>query len=455
VEFEPVVIQNASHHSFLLAMKPIAILLLVGVSTTGICVGQVRMDTVQWLTESSFDLQTSNPDAKIEGVPFEKIFADVKMVMVGEATHGTKEFAEMKDRLFRYLVENMGFRYFFVEADFTAGLAVDRYICGEGGDPVDVLKGLRFYHIVNKEGLALITWMKSFNETKGAGDKIRFFGMDCTISADALAELKDYFRRVDTEFYDVVKAMNVRNHRPDLPKLYRMESLSRDTIQLFQARLATYKTRYVDASSEMDYKIAVRFGEALSQSFEISQAEATYAKREEFMAANVEWVLNEIEPGPKKAFLWAHNDHVMYGNIMEGSGKLVGSSLGTHIKNSLDGKVYSVGQYFNYGSFVANEIKKDSTIKRVWHVDENPDNRFLYLMSRTNMDALFMDFHSIHNTKLVSWLRDNRVSGYDVGGAYYPTNPSYNSSAYPLLKCFDGLIFVNCTHGITLELPRD
>ena len=85
-------------------------------------------------------------------------------------------------------------------------------------------------------------------------------------------------------------------------------------------------------------------------------------------------------------------------------------------------------------------------------MDEVPGNRFLYLLSRTNMEALFMDFHSFQNKNVVSWLRDNRVTGYSVGGAYYPEHPSYNSRTYPLLECFDGLIFVNDTHEITLDL---
>jgi len=433
-------------------MKKISFLLLVVLTTSETGVAQPGQDTVQWLTESSFDLRTTNPDLKIEDIPFDRILGDVEMVLVGEATHGTKEFAEIKHRLFRYLVENLGFRYFFIEADFTAGLAVDQYICGDRGDPVDVLKGLRYYHVVNKEGLALITWMKSFNETKNVNEKIRFFGIDCTISDNALTQLKDYFRGVDSVFYRAMKGMKLRNHRPDVPKLYRILTLSRDTIEILRNRLTTNKTRYIDASSQIDYRIALRLAEVLSQAFEISQSDDPYSKREELMAANVDWVLNEIDSGPEKSFLWAHNDHVKYGDITDRSGKLVGRSLGKNIKNNLNGKVYSIGLHFNHGSFIANEIRQDTIIKKVWKVDEIPERRFLYLLSKTNMDALFMDFHSFPNKNVVSWLRDNRVRAYSVGGAYYPGYSTYNSRSYSLLDCFDGLIFINYTHEITLDL---
>ena len=129
------------------------------------------------------------------------------------------------------------------------------------------------------------------------------------------------------------------------------------------------------------------------------------------MAANVDWVLNEIETQPAKAFVWAHNAHVMYGDITERSGKLVGRSLGKHIRNNLNGKVYSIGLHFNKGSFIANEIKRDTIVKRVWKVDEVPGNRFLYLLSRTNMEALFMDFYCFQNKNVVSLISDNRIKG--------------------------------------------
>jgi len=63
--------------------------------------GQQQNDTIQWLKVSAFDLGNTDPDVPITGIPFEKILASVDLVLAGEATHGTKEFAQMKHRLFR------------------------------------------------------------------------------------------------------------------------------------------------------------------------------------------------------------------------------------------------------------------------------------------------------------------------------------------------------------------
>ena len=434
-------------------MKKVSILLVTLMSTsTGLA--QQQMDTIQWLTESSFDLQTTNPDLKITGIPFERILKNMELVLVGEATHGTKEFAEIKHRLFRYLVEELGFRYFFVEADFGAGLTVDQYICGEGGDPVEVLKGLRFFHIVNKEGLALIKWMKVYNQTKIPADKIRFFGIDCQSSEGAFTRLTSYFERVDSVFYKQMYEIKLKNRRSPgqargLGRKYDLLTLSLDTISILKNRLIDNEAVYKNASSDMEYKIALRLTEALVQSSKIFEGNYDYKIREEAMAANVAWALSEIDSQPKKAFLWAHNDHVMYSELTETNTGRTTSTLGRLLKNKLNENVYSIGVEFNHGSFIANEVKLDTIVKRLWTVSKAPENTFPFLLSRTHLKVLFMDFHSIKNQNMATWLRQGLVRGHNIAALYFPDE---RFRPFRLTDQFDGLIFINETHEITLDL---
>jgi erythromycin esterase-like protein len=203
----------------------------------------------------------------------------------------------------------------------------------------------------------------------------------------------------------------------------------------------------------MGYKIALRLVEVLSYALEIDQSDDGYSKRDQCMAANVEWVLNEIDASPEKAFLWAHNAHVMYSDMIEaGTDKLVGTSLGKILKSKLKENIYSLALDFNKGSFIANEVKPDTIVKRVWTLDEAPQNTFPYLLSKTGMKVLFMDFNSCKNENLVGWLKHNKVSGHSIGGAYYPAYPAWQFPSYVLPERCDGLIFINDTHEITLDL---
>ena len=56
------------------------------------------------------------------------ILKDKKIIAMGEATHGTKEFFQMKHRMFEFLVEKMGYRLFAIEGNFGDAQVVNDYI---------------------------------------------------------------------------------------------------------------------------------------------------------------------------------------------------------------------------------------------------------------------------------------------------------------------------------------
>ena len=67
---------------------------------------------------------------------------EARVVGLGEATHGTREFFRLKHRVFQYLVERAGFRTFAIEAVFEPAIRIDRYIKGGEGDVEALVNGL-------------------------------------------------------------------------------------------------------------------------------------------------------------------------------------------------------------------------------------------------------------------------------------------------------------------------
>ena len=68
-----------------------------------------------------------------ELISLQKFFKEKKVVGMGEATHGTKEFFNMKAKMFKFLVLNCGYKIFSIEATFGGALKVNRYVLfGEG-----------------------------------------------------------------------------------------------------------------------------------------------------------------------------------------------------------------------------------------------------------------------------------------------------------------------------------
>jgi len=68
--------------------------------------------------------------------------SDCKIVGLGEATHGTKEFFQLKHRIFRYLVENHGFKIFAFECDMGESYYVDNFVTIGEGDIDYIMKNI-------------------------------------------------------------------------------------------------------------------------------------------------------------------------------------------------------------------------------------------------------------------------------------------------------------------------
>lgn len=88
----------------------------------------------------------------VEGVEFKDeivIPSDKRIIALGEATHGNKEFQELKLSIFKKLVEENGVRAFAIEGDFGGCLEVNDYIHGGSGSTLRLLRrlALRFIRL--------------------------------------------------------------------------------------------------------------------------------------------------------------------------------------------------------------------------------------------------------------------------------------------------------------------
>ena len=103
---------------------------------------------------------------------------DVLVVGLGEASHGVKEYQEMKAKVFQALVAHNGCRTFVIEGDFGGALKVDDYIHGGEGTAKEAAAQIGFRIYRTEEMEAFIEWMRAYNETATEGADLHFYGMD-------------------------------------------------------------------------------------------------------------------------------------------------------------------------------------------------------------------------------------------------------------------------------------
>lgn len=138
----------------------------------------------QALQQCTNPLKTTDPTADFDDLaPLVETLDGATVVGLGEATHGTREFFRMKDRIVRYLVTEAGLRLFALESNFAETLAINDYVTTGTGDPLDALAGSYFWTWDTEEVLALIEWLRDFNEGRPADDQVKFYGIDMQYSA--------------------------------------------------------------------------------------------------------------------------------------------------------------------------------------------------------------------------------------------------------------------------------
>jgi erythromycin esterase-like protein len=103
--------------------------------------------------------------------------AEPLLLGLGEARHFVGELGEVRNEIFRHLVEHEGYRAFAIESDCLMGLVVDDYLTTGAGTLDDVMeRGFSHGFGASPANRELVRWMRAYNEEHD--EKLRFFGFD-------------------------------------------------------------------------------------------------------------------------------------------------------------------------------------------------------------------------------------------------------------------------------------
>jgi erythromycin esterase-like protein len=102
-----------------------------------------------------------------------------RLLGLGEPTHFVETFLDVRNAVFRHLVEHQGYRTIAIESDCLAGRMVDAYVADGTGSLDEVLRrgfSHRFGECAGNRDL--VAWMRDENRDRDPADRLRFFGFD-------------------------------------------------------------------------------------------------------------------------------------------------------------------------------------------------------------------------------------------------------------------------------------
>lgn len=166
-------------------MKSIVLIVLFGcISHLFILKGQdlsytKEQEIISWIQRHAFPIEKIGADVYITDLePMEQILTGVRVVGMGELSHGTGECYQFEHRLFDFLVKRMGFKAVAIEASTAACEPINEYVLYNKGTLTEALTGQGYSLWDTEEMSALIEWMRSYNQRVPNTQKVQFFGID-------------------------------------------------------------------------------------------------------------------------------------------------------------------------------------------------------------------------------------------------------------------------------------
>jgi erythromycin esterase len=279
--------------------------------------------TVDWVRDNTVPFLTDDPAASDDDLDsLLPMIGVARLVALGEGTHGTREFFRMKHRVFQFLVRQLGFTHFGIEASLPEALAVDHYVQTGVGDPAAVVGGMYFWTWSTEEVVDLVKWMRAWNAA-GSQPRVSFVGFDMQFPGTAIDSVVAFVSGVEPVLSDSVQnayacLLAYRNTPESSVVRYdAYRGLPLDAQNACRAHLAAVDSLFVlhagawsSSAGQQRTGLMQRLARLVSQWEDYARASgfASTASRDRSMAENVTWwVQREAGAG---MMLWAHNAHI-------------------------------------------------------------------------------------------------------------------------------------------------
>lgn len=387
-----------------------------------------------------------------------KDFSYIEIFGMGDATHGTKEFFNIKAETFKYLVSNHNYRTIGIEASYGKCNFINDYLLS-GTESIDsVMQHFDFWIWRTHEIKELILWIKSYNLNKKNIDKITFYGYDMQNFYSPLKYIDEYLRNdtsmtaadynkivhpvlKDTEYHIYI------NRKGKNPGFQDTLFSIHHSLQHWLSDNRCYLETIHPAKEFEKIRFCIEnFGQAVTM-WSRYDKEDDYRFRDSCMAYNI-LRIKKMEFSP--IFIWAHNSHI---GVISPDQKNEAPSMGYWLKEALGNRYYATGFVFNKGTFLA--IKEPGLYTRYFRknklyagVEEcflpaYKKNHLAILFAGTNQDSFFIDLISSGNPAF-----STQQLTYMTGAVFYPGKRWALRKMIPR-KQFDGLVYINKTTPAT------
>jgi protein-L-isoaspartate(D-aspartate) O-methyltransferase len=397
----------------------------------------------------------------IDDVDLDALLARIghsKIVLIGEATHGTSEFYRLRARISQELILKRGFKFIALEGDWPDVARFDHYVRHFQYKQSEWAAFARFpaWMWRNREVKSFVDWLRYHNAERGASKRVAMYGLDLYSLFTSIKVILGYLGEVDPE-----AALIARQRYGCLtpwetdPETYghaamakRFQTCEEEVAQMLEL-LLTNRLEYTARDGE-------RFLDALQNARLVNDAEryyralyrgsrATWNLRDNHMFETLKNLL-EFHGPDAKAIVWAHNSHV--GNAaateMASRGEY---NIGYLCREVFGNACYSIGFGTNTGK-VAAAADWDAPVEIKTVLPAQPRS-YEFLCHATNLPRFMLPLRSQEAPLARRALLPPRLERA-IGVIYRPeTEMASHYFQAVLPDQFDEYIWFDQTHAVT------
>jgi len=397
-------------------------------------------------------LENANLDPLLERI------GNARLVLIGEASHGTSEFYKMRSRITSELIAKKHFNLIAIEGDWPDAARIDHYVRHFDYPPSEWTAFARFptWMWRNNEVREFVDWLRIDNAGRPHDERVAFHGLDLYSLYSSIRSILKYLDDVDPEAARLARqrygcltpwqADPATYGRAALTGSYR--TCENEVVQML-IELSRKHQDYAEHDGE-------RFLDAVQNARLVANAERYYRVmyygsreswnlRDSYMFETLKLLRSFHQPN-NKAIVWAHNSHV--GNAAATEMSLRGElNIGQLCREEFGDSAYSIGFGTDSGT-VAAASDWDGPME-IKDVRPSQPGSYERLFHEVGLPGFLLGLRNIASSDLGEALSKPRIQRA-IGVIYRPDSElasHYFQASLP--RQFDEYIWVDSTEAVT------
>lgn len=371
-----------------------------------------------------------------------------RLVLMGEASHGTSEFYTWRAELSKRLIEEKDFNFISVEGDWPAMSRINEFVKHKPTGPGTVEEAMNYidrwplWMWRNQEVKELLEWLHEYNRGLDEEEQVGFYGVDLYAKQDAMRQVIHYFEEIDPELAgQASRAYSCLTRHEGIQAYLQMvartgEHCESDLEEVLTMVRDTGNDNWQYFNAEQNAKVAINAEKHFRGN--LQRGAQSWNARASHFYLTADRLLEYYGDG-SRGIVWAHNTHIGDARATE-MARQGAHNIGQLAREDLgEENVYAIGFGTYEGRVLAGREWGDDM--RIMETPPAQPGSWEYMLNTAGYGQFFLLFD---NDELSSALQSS-IPHRAIGVTYNPAMEHGNYVGTVLPQRYNAFIFIRET----------